>query len=286
MSHMEHLPGFAPLADRYGGFIVDLWGVVHDGTTPYPGAIDCLGRLRERGKPVVLLSNAPRRAHVAQAAMRDMGIPDDLYTGILTSGEATHLLLRDRSDSWFAELGQRVFHLGPPRDRNVIDHLPLTRVDDPAEADFVLNTGPDDALGATDIAIYVDTLAACHAAGLRMVCANPDLEVIRGGVRVLCAGALAQHYESLGGSARWIGKPDPAVYAPVMAMLDLPPHAVLAVGDALRTDIAGAAAAGVDSCWVLGGIHAEELGTDPARIAAAAREAALAPVAVIPAFIW
>ncbi|MCW3476593.1 TIGR01459 family HAD-type hydrolase [Limobrevibacterium gyesilva] len=283
---MQHLTGFAPLAERYQGFILDLWGVIHDGITPYPGAIDCLRRLKAAGKPTVLLSNAPRRAHVAQEAMRAMGIADDLYTGILTSGEATHRMLRDRPDSWFAALGARVFHLGPERDRNVMEALPLTRVETPAEASFVLNTGPDDTHSPTDIGAYEDILQACRGAGLPMVCANPDLEVIRGGTRVICAGALAQRYEAIGGTARWIGKPDPAIYTPVLAMLGVGKDQVLAVGDALRTDVAGATSVSIAACWVLGGIHAEELGADPARVEAAAAAAGLSPVAAVPAFVW
>ena len=116
-----------------------------------------------------------------------------------------------------------------------------------------------------------------------MICANPDLEVIRGGVRVLCAGALAVRYQEIGGDARLLGKPDPAIYGPVLDILGLPKSRVLAVGDALRTDIAGAAATGIDSCWVLGGIHGEHLTGDEAAIAAAA---GLAPVAAIPSFVW
>ena len=283
---MRHLTSFAPLAADYDGFILDLWGVIHDGVTPYPGAVACLAALRAAGKRVVLLSNAPRRAHVAQQALRGMGIEDALYTGIMTSGEATHRMLRDRADPWFAGLGNQVFHLGPERDRNVIDGLELTCVDDPISASFVLNTGPDDLHSATELADHEAVLAACQAAGLPMICANPDLEVMRGGTRVICAGTLTQRYEAMGGTARWIGKPDPAIYAPVLAMLDLDPARVLAVGDALRTDIAGATAAGLAACWVLGGIHAAELGCDPARIEAAAGAAGLSPIACLPSFIW
>ena len=286
MSTMQHLTRFADLAAHYDGFILDLWGVIHDGVTPYPGAADCLEQLRAAGKRTILLSNAPRRAHVAQAAMRGMGIADDLYTGILTSGEATHRMLRDRADPFFAGLGSRVFHLGPERDRNVMDGLALTPVTAPHEAEFVLNTGPDDLGSSTDIDAWEELLLECRAAGLPMVCANPDLEVIRGGNRLICAGALTARYEALGGTTRWIGKPDPAIYVPVLDMLGLPRDRVLAVGDALRTDMAGAAASGIDGCWVLGGIHAEELGSDPARIAAAAASANLAPVACLPAFVW
>jgi HAD superfamily hydrolase (TIGR01459 family) len=286
------LPGFAPLAARFDGFILDLWGVVHDGVKPYPGAVDCLARLKQAGRRCVLLSNAPRRAGAAQAAMRAMGIADDLYAGILTSGEAVHIALRDRDDAWFAALGARVFHLGPERDRNVIETLPLIRVESPAEAEFVLNTGPDDHQAGQAVEDFAPVLEACLAARLPMVCANPDLEVIRGGVRVICAGALAQRYGAMGGEVRSLGKPDPAIYPRVFAMLGLDPARVMAVGDALRTDIAGAAAVGIASAWVLGGIHAEELGVaegtlpPPGVAEARAAEEGLAPEAVLPAFRW
>jgi HAD superfamily hydrolase (TIGR01459 family) len=283
---VEHLSGFRDLAARYDGFIVDLWGVIHDGVTPYPGAINCMQAIRNAGKPAVLLSNAPRRAHVARAAMRAMGIGDDLYTDLLTSGEQTWRMLRDRDDPFFAGLGSKVFHIGPERDRNVMEELPLLITASPADAEFVLNTGPDDVAGHTDMTPYLDILAECQAAGLPMICANPDLEVIRGGRRVICAGLLTQHYEMIGGRTRWIGKPDPAIYTPVLATLGLPRERVLAVGDALRTDIAGAAAAGIDSCWVLGGIHGAELAGDPGRPAAAVAAAGLSPVAATAAFVW
>ena len=276
----------ARLAGEYGGFIVDLWGVVHDGVTPLPGAVDCLAHLREAGKRVVLLSNAPRRSAAAQAAMRAMGIPDALYDALLTSGEAAHIALRDRSDPWYAALGRRVFHLGPERDRNVMEGLDLEPVAAPAEAEFVLNTGPDDHRQNHTVADFEDTLRECARHRLRMICANPDLEVIRGGVRVICAGALAARYAELGGEVRSLGKPDPAIYAPVMEMLGTEKPRTLAVGDALRTDIAGAKAAGVASCWVLGGIHGEALGADAAGAREEVRRAGLSPVACIPGFVW
>jgi HAD superfamily hydrolase (TIGR01459 family) len=281
---MQSLTGFARLAAGYGGFIVDLWGVIHDGVTPYAGAIDCLEHLRDLGKPVVLLSNAPRRAAAAQAGLRAMGIPDALYTDILTSGELTRTLLLDRTDRWFAALGRRMFHIGPARDRNLYEGLDVEPVDTPAAADFVLNTGPD-YRSPTDLALYEETLQGCAAARLPMICANPDLEVIRGGESVICAGALARRYEAIGGEVRWIGKPDPAIYQPALAAIAQPREQVLVVGDSLRTDIAGAASAGVDACWILGGIH-RRLADDPAAATALASAEGLAPVACLPAFVW
>jgi HAD superfamily hydrolase (TIGR01459 family) len=283
---MQHLDGFAPLAARYDGFILDLWGVIHDGISPYPGAVECLRRLREAGKPVVLLSNAPRRAQAAADAMRQaMGIGAELYTGIVTSGEVTHRLLRDRDTPDVAALGRRMYHLGPERDRNVFAGIDVEPVARPDLADFLLNTGPDDHRSPTSVAPYEAELQASLAAGLTMLCANPDLEIIRGGERLICAGALALHYEALGGRVLWVGKPDPSVYRPALELLGLPRERVLAVGDSLRTDIAGARAACVDSCWVLGGIHAEEFAA-PGAAEAAVRAKGLAPVALLPAFRW
>ena len=283
---MRFLDGFAAIAGEYDGFVLDLWGVVHDGVAPLPGAAECLRQIEAAGKRVVLLSNAPRRATVVAAQLGEMGIGDALYDGVMTSGEASHLMLRDRPDDWYRGLGDRMFYIGPKRDLGLTAGLPITAVDDPADATFVLNTGPDHLADPSKLADFDPVLERCARHGLRMVCANPDLEVIRGGVRVLCAGALAMRYRHMGGDVRMLGKPDPAVYGPVLEMLGLPKDRVLAVGDALRTDIAGASAAGLQSCWVLGGLHLEELGEDQAAIAAAAASAGLAPVATIPRLVW
>ena len=283
---MRMLPGFRAIADGYDGFILDLWGVIHDGVQPIPGAPECLHALRQAGKRIVLLSNAPRRADPIRRQLGRMGIPEDWYDGVMTSGEATHLMLRDRPDAWYAGLGRRVFHLGPPRDRGVVAGLDLEVLDGPEGADFMLNTGPDDQAPPSDPAHYDAALQASAARGLPMICANPDLEVIRGGVRVICVGTLALRYIGMGGDVRSLGKPDPAIYRPVLDMLAMPPARVLAVGDALRTDIAGAAAVGLDACWVLGGLHGAHLGGDDAATEAELAAAGLAPVAGIHHFVW
>ncbi len=280
---LKHIAHFGPLAHDYDGFILDLWGVIHDGVRPYPGAPECLAALRDAGKRVVLLTNAPRRATHIQDQLRGMGLADTLYDGVMSSGEATHLMLRDRPDPWFRSLGNRLYHLGPERDRNVVEGLGYQVQDVPAGADFMLNTGPDDHANPTDPAAYDTELAIAAAEGQKMICANPDLEVIRGGVRVVCAGTLAVRYAALGGDVCNLGKPDPAIYRPVMEMLGA--GRVLAVGDALRTDIAGAAAVGLDACWVLGGLHGAHESV-PATIEAEALRAGLAPVACIPSFVW
>jgi len=288
---MEHLSGFAPLTDRYNGFVLDLWGVIHDGVNAFPHAVDCLKQLRAAGKRTLLLSNVPRPNGAVQSMMQRMGIEDSLYTGILTSGEAVRQALRSPPDLWWAELGARVFHLGPERDRPVFDGLPLQIADSPADADFVLNTGPDDHRNPSDMAEFEPILEECVRYRLKMICANPDLIVIRGGVRVLCAGALAVRYQELGGDVRSLGKPDPAIYQPVLEQLGLPPEEVLAVGDSLRTDVAGAMGVDLAACWVLSGIHGAELsdglgGFDTIKVESAARAEGVDPVVTVPRFAW
>lgn len=272
---------FADLAERYDGFIVDLWGVVHNGVAPYPGVLDCLSRLRAAKKPVVFLSNAPRRPSSIAAALAGMGVTPDFYTGIMSSGEAVHLALRDRTDE-FAALGKKFYHLGPERDRDVFETLDLGQVKTPSQADFLLNTGPDDLLGPHDPSLYASVLRESLAHGLPMICANPDLEVVRDGERIICAGLLAEQYAAQGGRVIQRGKPDAAIYTPTLALLGTDKSRTLAIGDSLRTDITGAKAAGIDSLWVLSGIHA--LHPEQAPEEAAAQN--LSPVAILPGLSW
>ena len=273
-----------PLADRYDGFVCDLWGVVHDGRTVFAGAAAALRVLRDLGKPVVFLTNAPRRSFVIEEQLVGFDIPRDLYRGAMSSGEAAWEMMRDRADPFFAALGHRALHLGLERDLSVTRDIGLTLVSDPAEAEFVLNTGPDPDRGNQSERAYDAILAPCAARDLPMVCVNPDRTVISGGREVLCAGALADRYRELGGTRiAEIGKPDPAVYAPVMRLLGLDRSRVLAIGDGPRTDLAGAKAAGLDCAWVLEGLSAS---LDPAGLDAAAAAAGVAPVAALRGLFW
>ncbi|MFQ5953724.1 MAG: TIGR01459 family HAD-type hydrolase [Kiloniellales bacterium] len=285
------LPGLSAVAGRYDGFILDLWGVLHDGERPLPGVLDGLERLRRRGKRVVILSNAPRRVDAAVARLQEIGIPRRLYDGLMTSGEEAYQHLLRRDDPWYSALGRACLHLGPARDKGMLDGLELTQVATAAEADFVLNTGTN--MDGDSVDQYRPLLRAAHGAGLPMVCANPDLEVLRRGRREICAGTLAQCYEALGGEVRWHGKPFPSVYQTCFRLLGIEARErILAVGDSLRTDVAGAANVGIDALLVTGGIHAAELGMEvggtlsPRALTAACERAGQQPMAAVPGFAW
>lgn len=276
------------LAAQYDGFVIDLWGVLHDGTRPYPGAVSALTRLSDAGKAVVLLSNSPRRAASLVTLLTRMGIERRLYRAIVSSGEAVHAALLARSDPWFAALGKKCYHVGPERDRHLFDGLGLTLVNQPEAGVFLLNTGPDDV--SETLALYQPMLDRSAALGLKMICANPDLVVMHEGQEMLCAGSLAAYYQTLGGEVCYRGKPDPAIYQNCFALLEIQDNwRILAIGDSFHTDMVGAARAGIDALLCCGGVHAEALGNPPdaGRLQRLAQSYPAAdPIAAIPNFVW
>lgn len=285
---MRLLSGLSEVAQGYDGFILDLWGVVHDGRAPFPGTIPALSAMKAAGKPVVFLTNAPRRARVVEAQLAGMGIGRDLYAAVVSSGEVTRSLLAERRHPFFAPLAPRAWHIGPERDVNVLEGLPDELVEHPAEAAYVLNTGPEPRLGQMDLAGYLPLLGAALAAGLPMICVNPDRHVVVGGETIIAAGTLADAYLDLGGRVFEVGKPDPMVYGPAIAALGLPAGArVLALGDGPRTDLPGAANAGLDCVWVLEGLaaaHARD--GDVAAMQAEAVAHGGRPFAAITGLVW
>ncbi|MGH6932616.1 MAG: TIGR01459 family HAD-type hydrolase [Dongiaceae bacterium] len=286
---VQLISGLSEVAEPYDGFILDLWGVLHDGVKTYPGALACLHELRRLDKRVAILSNAPRRSAAVAERCAELGITPDLYRVLHSSGEDAWRHLDRRPDSWYAALGRRAYAIAPARDHGLFENLDLMLVDDCATADFVVVTGTT--RGDEQVADFESILRRAVQFNLPMICANPDLEVVRDGVREICAGAIAARYQALGGFVRYHGKPDPAVYQACLNGLDhLDKARVLAIGDSLRTDIAGAVGSGLDSLFVIGGIHGAELvgpnGPDANGLAAAFGRAGQWPTYAMASFVW
>ena len=282
---MQFYPSLASIAKDYDGFILDLWGVVHDGTALYPGAKACLESLRRAGKKIVFLSNAPRRAFHVEAKLNQLGITPDLYDHVLSSGEVARRFLEVPAA---VAPGSAYYYLGPEKDADLLDGLHYTRTREMAEADFVLNV--DVEFHGQEVAELEPILLEARVHNLPMVCVNPDMEVVKqDGTRIWCAGAIAGAYAGMGGEVSYFGKPYPAVYETSLALLDgIERSAILAVGDNLDTDILGAAQAGIDSALVTGGILLSELGStpDPYTLRDICTRKGVEPTFVIPGLTW
>ena len=282
----------APLATKFDAFILDIWGVLMDGVTPYPGAPECLQEMRGTGKRVILLSNAPRQASLVAERLQSIGIDRVLYDYILTSGEASRLALAKRTNPHIAALGRSYFYIGPSRDEDLLKGLDYVRTNNLEKADFVLATGVIDDTDKLDR--YETYLQIAAINQLSLICANPDNMVVRqNGDQVICAGAIANRYQALGGTAHYFGKPYPTFYETCLRQLKgVAQNRILAVGDTLHTDIKGAQAVGLTTALVMGGILAKQLniawGEAPApdRLEKLCTDQGIFPDFALPTFTW
>jgi HAD superfamily hydrolase (TIGR01459 family) len=258
---MKHIQSIGEISSNYDAFILDLWGVIHDGKIAYDGAVECLQNLKGAGKNLILLSNAPRRASVVVEAMEGMGIARSLYDAVITSGEAAYGFLKNPYTSVFMPTSKNYIYLGLEKDRQIIKDLEFAEVEKASEAAFALvSHSTYDNQPMEEITPFLN---GCSVNNMTMICVNPDLEVVRQtGERVACAGLIAAEYERMGGKVIYFGKPHSLVYQACFDLLKtIPKNKILAVGDSPRTDIAGANAVGIDCAIVTGGVLAHEVGS-------------------------
>jgi HAD superfamily hydrolase (TIGR01459 family) len=248
------IQSIAPLAEGTAAWLVDIWGVIHNGIKPFADACEACARYRQSGGIVVLVSNSPRPHGSVAAQLDGISVPRATWDTIVTSGDVARTLIARYS-------GHPIFHIGPERDLATFAGLDLKRVP-VADAEAIVCTGLfDDERETPDD--YAATLEQCAARSLTMICANPDVMVERGGRMIYCAGAIARAYEALGGKVEYAGKPYAPIYALTFATLEKlkggssDTAGLLAIGDGIGTDIAGAAEAGVRSVFVASGVHVQ-----------------------------
>jgi HAD superfamily hydrolase (TIGR01459 family) len=291
------ITGLAEVADRYDVVLSDVWGVVHDGASAFSGAADALRRFRAKGGAVALITNSPAPSRIVRAQLDSLGVPRDAYDGVISSGDVTVKLLLDRP-------GQSLFHIGAAQETGLFDEVRALRGEAPRQApiesaDFVLCTGFIDFWRETP-RDYDARLKRIYDRRLDFICANPDLVVEVEGVMSYCAGAIAERYSRLGGKVIQAGKPFAPIYDLALAVANQARRVksdrsrVLAIGDAMRTDIKGAADQGFDSVLVTSGIHREDLDSisedgdsiDAAALRQFVDAAALRPSAAIGKLVW
>jgi HAD superfamily hydrolase (TIGR01459 family) len=268
----QPIDGLGQIADRYDVLLSDVWGVIHNGRDAFPTPCAALARWRAERGPVILISNSPRPAAAVIPQLDALGVPRESWSGLVTSGDATRVLLAARAPG-------PAWRIGPDRDAPLYEGLGLDFAT-PDQAAFIACTGPNDDEVETP-EDYRQILTGLAARGLEMVCANPDIVVQRGDRLIYCGGALARLYQALGGRVVMAGKP----YAPIydlalaesrrLAGEGFDRRRVLAIGDGVATDIAGARGAGLDVLFIAAGIHGDHaLGAD-GRLDARAVEALL-----------
>jgi HAD superfamily hydrolase (TIGR01459 family) len=249
------LSGIRELAQSSDAWFVDVWGVMHNGAVAFQAAVDACTEFRKAGGYVVLLTNAPRPGPAVVHQISRIGVPQSAYNAVLSSGDVTRGLVTEWRD-------KRIHHLGPDRDRGIFEGIDLNYATS-IDADIVVVTGLLDDETETP-ADYTTALKSLQRRSIAMLCANPDLKAERGNKLVYCAGALAQAYEGFGGDVVYAGKPHLPIYDLAMSMIEdgrgeaTPKERILAIGDGLETDIAGAAAAGLRSVFVASGLHMEK----------------------------
>jgi HAD superfamily hydrolase (TIGR01459 family) len=284
MSAIPVLQSIAPLAATADLWFVDIWGVMHNGVEPYASSVAACEAFRKQGGTVLLVTNSPRPRESVGRQLDGIGVAQSAYDGIVSSGDVSRSLI----EAW---AGKPILHIGPERDLPVFNGLRATPGATADDAAVAVCTGLYDDETETP-ADYADLLAKLHARGVPMICANPDEKVERGSRIVYCAGAVARAYEALGGEVSYAGKPFKPIYDLALEIgstlrgRPIPKERVLAIGDGVATDIAGAGNFGIRSVFIASGIHVtggEAIGDAAARLFAPTTPQ---PIAVMNAFVW
>jgi HAD superfamily hydrolase (TIGR01459 family) len=258
--------GVGAFIDAYEGFLIDQWGVLHNGERVYPGAFEVLAELARRNKRVVLLTNSGRRRSFNEERLQELGFNTRALAGIVTSGEATWQALQQRAVEPFRSLGRRCLLFTRADDMGPVEGLDLELVSDPEQADFLYLTWLDALTHSIDTFDQVIEVAARR--GLPMVCSNPDRVAPTEGGLTQAPGSLAERYRGIGGRVIYVGKPHAPIYGACLDLLEgLEPHEICGIGDSLEHDIQGAKKAGMGAAFIMRGIHAEAFPEGASRAA-------------------
>ena len=235
---LDHL---SEIFEEYDAFIIDLWGVMHNGINLNSSAMKAVNELELNGKRVVFLSNAPRPTKKVVKFLKKMKMDDRFLKNVLTSGEAALNSLKTN------KFGKTFYHLGPQRDDSLFVDTKKNKTT-LERCDFILCTGLFDE-ETENLKFYKDLLR--NFTKKKLVCTNPDLVVHRGSEEEYCAGKIAEIFESLGGEVVYFGKPHKEVYLSCLKQN----QKTLVIGDNLKTDIKGANNMKLDSVFITSGVH-------------------------------
>ena len=244
------------------GLILDIWGVLWDGINVYPEALNTLKKLRKLNIPIVLLSNAPRKSEIVSEKLSKIGIKQELYDKIISSGDVCRNALINNTN---LVSGLKYYFIGLKEDNDLLNNTRFQKSQTPENSDFILITGPRDFDHI--LKDYTDELKKCLKNKLPMICANPDKIVVRqNGKKIFCAGAIAEDYTKLGGTVKQFGKPYKNVFVEALKHLKkISPkinlNNVSIIGDGLETDILGGNTVKINTVLITSGILSHTLNT-------------------------
>ncbi len=291
VNHTRTVTGMSELMEGFDAFIMDQWGVLHDGHAPYPGAIECLQRIRMAGKAVVILSNSGKRGEENAQLIARLGFARELFDTVVCAGDDARDAILHDPDPFYQSLGPRCLPLARPDDLHLAEGLGRQLVTDVEHADFLFVLSMDAVIQS--VANWEPTLQRALARGLPMVCGNPDLaRVSPSGQLFEAPGLLAKRYAALGGAVRMHGKPSPRIYNTCLRALPYPRQRIAGVGDSLLHDVLGAKGVGLPSIFIASGIHRDELGIhfgdtpDPITCERLYAQNGATPDYLVPAFRW
>ncbi len=249
--------GLSDISDSYMGFILDQWGVLHDGKDVYDGVIDCLKELKSRKKYVIILSNSGKRAEENKTLLKKLGIGPSLYDMVVTSAEMTWQGLKDQERGFFKNIGKTCYLISRNGDQSIVKDTGIIVTDRVEDADFILVSGTD----APDKTLedYEPALKTAVRKRIPALCANPDSRNVLGRDYKMGAGTLAARYRDFGGVVHYIGKPHQPIFDECLRVLrehDIFPGQTVMIGDSMTHDILGGSLVNLDTCLIKGGLHA------------------------------
>jgi HAD superfamily hydrolase (TIGR01459 family) len=261
MSAPEKIAGLTEIIDRYDALLIDQFGVLRDGRGPYPQAADTLATLKAAGKTNIILSNSGKRSAENSLRLAQIGFDPRSWDWFLTSGETAFRIMQHEA----AHAARKCLLISRDNDTSPLDGLDIVRTEVAGDADIILIAASEGDIHP--LSYYEALLAPAARRGTQCLCTNPDkIMLIKSGT-AYGAGRIAELYEQLGGTVRWIGKPFPDIYDQARTFLgDIGPGRICAIGDSIEHDIAGARAAGFASVLVTTGILEHSSDEDRARL--------------------
>ena len=242
----------------YDVFILDQWGVMHDGYNGYDHAINSVEKLIKENKKLIIISNSSKRKTSSISRLKSLGFDKNHFIEVMTSGEMIWQEIETSIYKYGNDL-KNCFHIC---DKSKEDGLEFRNglekfnfVSKVNDANFILACTPFENTEPID---YIPILKDAVDMNLLMFCANPDFVTIEknNDKNMYCMGTIADLYDHMGGRVIILGKPSKEIYKVSCKKIeDFNKSKIVAIGDSLDHDILGANNFNIDSVLISSGVH-------------------------------